>query len=68
VLKKVAKSQFSPWALWLSKVISVFDDAFEAIFPLHHSGVVPVRDMETGILMEKGNQSSHGERPVNQYI
>ena len=29
-----------PWALWLSNVNTVFKDGFEAIYPLHHSGVV----------------------------
>ena len=29
-----------PWALWLSKVMSVSKDAFEEMRPLHHSGVV----------------------------
>jgi hypothetical protein len=27
--------------MWLSKVIAVFKGGFEAIYPLHHSGVVP---------------------------
>ena len=29
-----------PWALWLSKVVTAFKGGFEAIYPLHHSGVV----------------------------
>ena len=37
--KGCQKSIF-PWALWLSKVICVFSDAFEEIYPLHDSGVV----------------------------
>jgi hypothetical protein len=28
-----------PWVLWLSKVITVFKDGFQAIYPLQQSGV-----------------------------
>ena len=40
---KGCQKSICPWALWLSTVICVFDGAFEAIYPLHHSGVVPSR-------------------------
>ena len=36
---KGCQKSVCPWALWLSDVICVFNDAFEAIYPLHHSGV-----------------------------
>ena len=37
---KGCQKSICPWALWLSKVDTVFKHGFEAIYPLQHSGVV----------------------------
>ena len=37
---KGCQKSICPWALWLSKVITALQRGFEAIYPLHHSGVV----------------------------
>ena len=41
-----------PWALWLSKVICVFNDAFESIYLLHHYGGVR-RDVRSSLISHK---------------
>ena len=45
-VEKGCQKSICPWVLWLSKVICVFNDAFEAIYPLHHSGVVDLGRIE----------------------
>ena len=36
---KGRQTSICPWALWLSKVETVFKHGFKAIYPRHHSGV-----------------------------
>jgi hypothetical protein len=37
---KGCQKSYCPWAMRLSKVETVFNHGFEAIYPLQHSGVV----------------------------
>ena len=48
VLERACQKSIFPWALWLSKGISFLKDAFEAICPLHHSGVGPSLSEQKG--------------------
>jgi len=43
-----------PWALWLSKMDTVFTHGFEVIYPLHHSGVEYRAGTIQGLLEIKG--------------
>ena len=61
---KVCHKSICPWALWLPKVITACEGGFEAIYPLHHSGVVgPVTRVvkETMMMTKKARRTYHAK-------